>query len=225
MREPLSVRMGMISPLIISVLILVSGFVAIAWVVKWSNNGQQIVAPGSGLSLPIQSNVSSSLPAFTLSSQPAGQIDPAAPAGTVTTPDWLAVKRGDQLGEYKVFAGWWYNCHDITVGGVWVGPETGEGIWGWNQLNDEQRQAVANRCMQDNPLQPAPTAPPLRYQWLDRITDQTGGRWVWIGEWFVSCGHIMPDYTYQNERDAEAVAAWNRLPFDDQDLVKGKCRE
>lgn len=172
------------------------------------------------------------LPAFSLSqSQPAVYSVTANEAGplTVDTPEWLAVKRGDQIGERKVFAGWWVVCADITTDGRWVGVNGG-GV-SWAMLTPEQRTAVVQRCMQEDVSLPLPnpvalpTATPMRPQWLDVTTDSSGGRWVWIGEFYVSCGHITPDYVYHNDRDVEAVAAWNRLPFDNQDQVRSKCHE
>lgn len=173
------------------------------------------------------------LPAFSLSQsqQPAPLPVYSVTANepkplTVAMPEWLAVKRGDQVGDRKVFAGWWFLCSEITMDGRWLGQ--GAGTHDWSLLTIDQRMAVVQRCMQadiNQPLPVLPTATLVVHQWLDTITDSTGERWVWIGEWFVACDHITPDYIYHNDRDLEAVAVWNRLPFDDQTEVRSKCRE
>lgn len=148
---------------------------------------------------------------------------------TVDTPEWLAMRAGPDLGDRQVFAGLWLPCNAITVDGRFVG--IGPTATQWEMIGSEGRQAVLGRCMGADVAsmaqlpQTLATATPVRPQWLDTTYDSTGERWVWIGEWFVACNHIDMNYVYHNDRDLEAVAAWNRLPFDDQTEVRSKCRE
>ncbi len=234
---PMMIGLFLAGLLLFAVVGVVRNVTSMTTAIPVQNNALSAVQ--AAVQQPMQS-AGQPLPAFVLvQSQPQGQpqVQPAVYSVsvnqpqplTVDTPEWLAIRSGPAMGDRQVFAGLWLPCNAITVDGRFVGQ--GPTATQWEMIGPESRQAVLGRCMGADVSTMAQlpaalaTATPVRPQWLDMTTDSAGERWVWIGEWFVACNHIDMNYAYHNDRDLEAVAAWNRLPFDDQTEVRSKCRE
>lgn len=180
--------------------------------------GLQAVQPAQQATQALQ-RAREQLPAFALASNPTASVQPT----TANTPDWLAVAPGDDLGERMVWAGFWFSCMDITTSGEFVGLAIAPAAEMWRQLPAEQRLAVVQTCMTVQPedVHPTPTPP----AWLAVAYDGQGGRWVWIGDYFVSCPHIGDDFAYNTIPTDPALNSWNRLAFGEQEQVRSKCHE
>ena len=56
-------------------------------------------------------------------------------------------------------------------------------------------------------------------------TDQSGDRWIWLGNGWLSCRHIdAATRQYSSIRTDPMITAWHRLPTGEQDKVLEVCR-
>lgn len=141
----------------------------------------------------------------------------------VNEPDWLSVAPGKNLGERMVWIGTWIICTDLTTSAEFVGLASAPAAEVWRQLPAEQRLAVVQTCMTVRPedIHPTPTPPALLAVFLDGQQN----RWVWIGDYFMSCPHIKEDFTYITIKTDPALNSWKRISSEEKNKVMSKCRD
>lgn len=94
-----------------------------------SDIGQATAAGAAAVQLPVQSNVSAALPAFSLQSANTTAAD---------APAWLEVHTTEHFT--VVWADWWFNCRYVAVGGFNYAVGADYAVTGWP--GDEQFQAL-----------------------------------------------------------------------------------
>lgn len=158
---PLTVRTRLTMPMVIAVLILVSGFVAIAWTVQWSTAGgaERIrEAANSGVTAimpPRAANsIAGALPVFELSLDGAVAAEvPQADARWLQPGPLQRIDVG--VGAFVWLDNWWdcmaitYDYQYLPVGVPSTETATGQDaidIARWNQLTFRQQQNVKGAC-------------------------------------------------------------------------------
>lgn len=157
---PLTARARLTMPMFIAALILVGGFIAIAWTVQWATAGSseritQVTNAGSaGVNIPVQvaNNVAGSLPAFSLDLDGAVAIDVQAP-----DPRWLDPAPLERIefgiGVWVYLDNWWlcssidreYNYRPVGAVEPFTGQDAIEQAR-WNALTFRQQQNVKGAC-------------------------------------------------------------------------------
>jgi len=146
-------------PMVLAVLVMVGGFMAIAWTVQWSTAdsseriGQVTTAGAAAVSVPSANSSSSSLPAFTL------DLDGAtAYAPEVVSQAWVDPKPLDRMGSGFGLYAWmdaWFMCafitddylyHPVGSGAEPQNPQDALDIARWNELTFRQQQDVKGAC-------------------------------------------------------------------------------
>jgi|694.fasta_scaffold83179_5 hypothetical protein len=160
MQMPLPVRTRLTMPMVLALLILVAGFVAIAWTVQWATSGSseritQATQQGAAAlapSLPPATNAVNSLPAFAL------DLDGATGYQPQTVNGWLNPKELDKLTEGNLTFVWldsWWVCSFITaeyaykpvgMGDVLQNPQDTIDMARWNDLTFRQQQNIKKEC-------------------------------------------------------------------------------
>lgn len=157
--QALPVRTRLTMPMVIAVLILVGGFIAIAWTVQWATAGssdrieQAATAGAASLNAPAANNIAGSLPAFTLDLDGATTYQPQPVTGWLGAGDLEKVTQG--ISDFVFLVSWW-NCSFITndyaylpVGVLSADLATGQDaidIARWDQLTFRQQQNVKGAC-------------------------------------------------------------------------------
>lgn len=93
-----------------------------------SDIGQATAAGAASIRLPVQSNVSAALPAFSLQQ----------PTTAAAAPAWLEVRTTEHFT--VVWADWWWSCRYVAAGGFNYAVGAGYAVTGWP--GDEQFQAL-----------------------------------------------------------------------------------
>jgi hypothetical protein len=142
-------------PMVLALLILVAGFVAIAWTVQWATSGSseritQATQQGAAAlapSLPPATNAVNSLPAFAL------DLDGATGYQPQTVNGWLNPKELDKLTEGNLTFVWldsWWVCSFITAEyaykPVLQNPQDTIDMARWNDLTFRQQQNIKKEC-------------------------------------------------------------------------------
>lgn len=146
-------------PLVIAGLVLLGGFVAIAWTVQWATAGsserisQATEAGTAAVSVPASNNVSNGLPAFTLDLDGATAYQPEPVSQAWTNPKPLD-RMGAGIGLY-VWMDSWFMCLFITEdyeyrpvgsGAEPQNPQDAIDIARWNALTFRQQQEIKGAC-------------------------------------------------------------------------------
>lgn len=158
MQTPLPVSTKLTMPMVLAALVMVGGFMAIAWTVQWSTAGsserigQAATAGAAAVSVPSANSVSS-LPAFTLDLDGATAYQPE-----VVSQTWMAPKPLDRMGAgigmYVWMDSWFlcafitddYNYHPVGSGDAPQNPQDALDIARWNELTFRQQQDVKGAC-------------------------------------------------------------------------------
>jgi hypothetical protein len=155
--SPVAARFSL--PVVIAVLVLVGGFVAIAWTVQWSTSGaaerisQATTAGAAAVGVPDVDQNSNSLPAFTLDLDGVTAYQPQPVAQ-----EWADPKSLDRMGSGVGLYAWmdaWFMCAFITddyeykpvgSGADPRNPQDALDMARWNELTFRQQQQVKGEC-------------------------------------------------------------------------------